>query len=137
MSDRFRSVALALRSHISDTYALLEAADDVVSLMETEVATAEPPVIKSPDGNATYNWTTRLWDYSHEYLVGVCRDNDVVLMYLAQSKKINAIKELRRVVPGVGLRACKDAVEDDLVASYAALRTDPWGMDHQSDEPPF
>lgn len=122
MSNLFRAAAHVLRDYIGDTYTLLAASDAVVSFVETQVAQAEqvePFTIKSPDGHATFNWTTRLWDYDHEYLVGLCLRNDVVLMYVGDAKKIHAIKELRRVVPGVGLKAAKEAVEDSRVSDAA------------------
>lgn len=122
MSNLFRAAAHVLRDYIGDTYTLLAASDAVVSFVETQIAQVEPFTIKSPDGHATFNWTTRLWDYDHEYLVGLCLRNDVVLMYVGDAKKIHAIKELRRVVPGVGLKAAKEAVEDYRVSDTAHSR---------------
>lgn len=134
MSDRFRAVAYALSPYLPNARRLVQAVDAVTAL---DVTSPGQPTIQSPDKNATYNWTNGLWDFDHSYLVNVCKDNDVVLMYVGQSKKINAIKELRRVVPGAGLKACKEAVEDSLVTLAAQLRSDPWHNHGDSDEPPF
>lgn len=109
MSNRFRTVALALRSHVSDTYNLLAAADAIVALDDTiEVAR---PVIKSPDGGATYNWDSGRWDFSHGHLVDIAKTDGQILASLDNNKKIEAIKRLRAVAH-CGLREAKDAVED-------------------------
>lgn len=132
--NRFRSVTLALRPFVDDVYNLTNAADAVVAL-DLEIPKPEMPVVKSPDGHATYNWTTRLWDYEHSYLVDVARNNDALLAEMAQNKKINAIKELRMAVPGAGLRVCKEAVEDTLVSIAASLRADPWSIPPEDPNP--
>ena len=125
----FRAIALTLQAWIPDNYSLIQASDDIVSLFD-DLITDTPvqlPVVKSPDGHAVYHWDTGTWVYNHDYLVSRCLDNDVVLMYVRQNQKIKAIKELRRVVPGAGLKACKEAVEDSLVGAKAELLSNPWG----------
>jgi ribosomal protein L7/L12 len=124
MSDRFRSVALALRSYVSDTYALLEAADAVIAL------DAPAP---SPTGSSL--------EIPHEVLVCAALGNEDVMQQVHAGKKINAIKELRGLgartglVSAVGLKAAKEAVEDERVwGRYLNLLNDPWRL---TDEPPF
>lgn len=129
MSNIFRTVAVALRGHISDTYALIAAADAVVGVVEAEAtarAAESRPTIESPDGHATYNWTIGMWDYSHDYVVGVAKSNGEVLRWLRDGRKINAIKVLRQTVPSLRLIQAKNAVEDDSVTTAAALYSDPW-----------
>lgn len=138
MTNLFRTVALVLRDHVSGTYDLLAATDAVVNVVEADAerrAETTRPSILSPDKAAVYNWSNGLWDYNHGFLVEFARKDDEVLMHLAASKKINAIKRLRTAVPGAGLKACKEAVEDSLVEAAAALRSDPWAMPRN--EPPF
>lgn len=109
MNDRFRTAALTLRSHISDTYSLLAAADDVVSLIETEVAQVES---RLPD------------PLPHWLLVRIAKDNYEVMEALRQGKRINAIKALRALgIPPegngpslIGLKAAKEACEDPTFA---------------------
>lgn len=121
MNDRFRSAALALRPHVSDTYSLLAAADDVVSLIETEVARVEAPGL-----------------IPHWFLVRVALNDPAVMEAVKQGKRINAIKALREVgINGVersiiNLRQAKEAIEDpDVEAHFNAYANDPWS------EPPF
>jgi ribosomal protein L7/L12 len=63
-------------------------------------------------------------DDLHEVLVNVCRNSPTVLGYVRESKKINAIKELRRLT-SASLRSTKEAVEDPRVVDAAG---DPWGQ---------
>lgn len=119
--NRFRTVALALRPYISDTYNLLDAADAVVALDDT--IPVSRPEIKSPDGKATWDWDYSRWRFDHDDLVNVALNNSVVMQYVADGKKINAIKELR-AVSRAGLKESKEAVEDQRVVSAA---NDPWG----------
>lgn len=105
-SDLFRTVALALRSHISDTYSLIEATDAVLAVVPTYSA----PAAAAP--STTY--------HGHESYVEVALNNPVVLGYLVASRKINAIKALRTAT-GCGLRDAKDAVEDYRVVDHAAV----------------
>ena len=120
MTDRFRSAALALRSHISDTYALLAAADSVVDLIEQEVAAA---TAVQPD------------PIPHWMLVRMARDNFDVMEAVRQGKKINAIKALRAlgINPSstgtslIGLKAAKEAVESqEVMADFNLYAQDPW-----------
>ncbi len=120
MNDRFRSAALALRPHISDTYALLDAADSVVSLVETEVAQAES---RLPD------------PIPHWLLVRMARDNYDVMEAVRQGKRINAIKALRALgIPPtgsgpslIGLKAAKEAIEDpSFEGDFNLYNRDPW-----------
>lgn len=130
-SDRFRSVALALRGHVTDTYALLAATDAVVAL-DSDIPSKPLPTITSPDGRAMWDWTNNRWAYQHDTLVNIAMDSPVVMASMRDTKKIAAIRELRGLTGG-GLKACKDAVEDPRVE--AALN-DPWGP-YSRVEPPF
>ena len=125
MNDRFRSAALALRSHISDTYSLLAAADDVVSLIETEVAQVE---------------SRRPEPLPHFLLVRIAKDNYDVMEAMRKGQKINAIKALRAVgirdnaASVISLKAAKEAVEDpEVMAAFNMYANDPWA----NPEPPF
>lgn len=64
MTDRFRTVALALRDYVTNTYDLLNAADAVVALDHT--VSQERPTITTPDGRATWNWTYNRWTFAHD-----------------------------------------------------------------------
>lgn len=55
-------------------------------------------------------------DDLHEVLVNVCRTSEVIVGFVAETKKINAIKELRRLT-NASLKASKEAVEDPRVWS--------------------
>lgn len=114
-NNRFRSVAFALRSYISDTYNLLDAADAIVAL-DSEI---EPfrPVIKSPDGRAVYNWSLGHWTFDHNGLVDIALNNSDILEFMLDNKKIHAIKELRGRT-FAGLKESKEAIEDGRVTDY-------------------
>jgi hypothetical protein len=128
MTDRFRSVALALRDYVTNTYDLLNAADAVVALDHT--IPQERPTIKTPDGKATWDWTYNRWTFTHDDLVTRALDMPEVMQPMAEGKKINAIKALRQAA-FCGLKEAKEACEDQRVVSAAA---DPWGRWQQ---PPF
>lgn len=133
-TNRFRTVALALRPYVSGAYDLLEAADAVVA----QDSTIEQAVVKSPDGHATYDFATKRWLFDHEYSVERALASYAVGVELRNGKKINAIKELRAFIPGIGLADAKRAVEDDRVsAHHVQLYADPWAVVPDRDEPPF
>lgn len=100
MDTNYRTVALALRSYITDTYSLLDAADDVVHALRLD-SLGVPP---TPD--------------DHEGLVALALRSPSVIIPLAQGKKISAIKALRTEVPGTSLVQAKNAVEDDRVDAF-------------------
>lgn len=128
MSNRFRSVALALRDYVSNTYDLLNATDAVMAL-DGEVTT-DLPTIQSPDGKATWDWTYNRWVFTHDDLVSRALDMPEVMQPMADGKRINAIKALRQAA-SCGLKEAKEACEDPRVTSAAS---DPWGRWQQ---PPF
>lgn len=71
-------------------------------------------------------------DVNYNTLVAACLGTPSILTLVGQSKKIQAIKELRELT-GVGLVAAKVAVEDHRVVEAGSLLVNPWG----ADEPPF
>ena len=129
MTDRFRTVALALRDYVTNTYDLLNAADAVVALDHT--IERDLPTITSPDGKATWDWTYNRWNFQHESLVDVALSNDTIMTAMKEGKKINAIKELRTVAR-CGLKEAKEACEDSRVT---ARLSDPWSPYYR--EPSF
>lgn len=132
MSDRFRTIAIALRDHIGDTYSLLAAADAVMAKDHT--ISVERPVITTPDGEATYNWDNGRWTWNHDALVNKALHLYGVMDNLDLGKKINAIKALREETK-CGLKEAKDAVEDDRVQAMVRPRmADPW---ESHEEVPF
>jgi ribosomal protein L7/L12 len=125
-TDRFRSVAHVLANHISGTYALLEATDAVVALDPPAAASSYPLAIP------------------HDVLVAAGLGTSSVMFAVRQGKRINAIKALRSVASGIGLKAAKEAIEDERINAYFDLdnwtvpQGDPWAMPQEcSDEPPF
>lgn len=125
---RFRSLAVALASHVPGTYALIDAVDAVMHLD----GTIEPvqPTIKTPDGKATYNWQTGRWDFNHADLVDTAINDPEVMGHMWDNKKILAIKALR-VKTMCGLKEAKEAIEDPCVS---LAMSDPW---RRVTEPPF
>ena len=126
VNSRFRTLAFALRHHINDTYDLLSAVDAVMDL-DSEVVDERPP---------------SSLDLPHDLLVAAALGSEAVMQGVHEGKKINAIKALRTLgnrpgggVTTIGLRAAKEAVEDERVWSkYTDLLNDPWRL---NDEPPF
>ena len=120
LTDRFRSVALALQPYISNTYDLLNATDAVLAL------DAATPSIVPP---------------THDQLVAAARGSEDVLAPMREGKKINAIKALRSLT-SCGLKEAKEAVEDQRVMVFFDTERwqvpsgDPWDALAQ-DEPPF
>lgn len=100
-------------------------------------------LIKSGANFAEANTSDVNW--RHEYLVSLAMRSDFVQWKLQEGRKILAIKELRLLVqnsdlptPTTGwLKACKEAIEDSRVQAAAALYSNPWANDHDSEEPPF
>lgn len=127
VNSRFRSLAFALQNYVSDTYNLLSAVDAVMDL-DSEVVDERPP---SP-----YR------DLPHDLLVAAALGSEAVMQGVRNGKKIEAIKALRTLgerpgvgVTTIGLRAAKEAVEDNRVwGQYLDLLNDPWRL---NDEPPF
>jgi ribosomal protein L7/L12 len=129
ISSEFRAVAAVLSKHIPDVYTLLGVTDEVMSA----IALAAAPDTKTHDGR-----------------VLVALNSPVIIDFLVETRKINAIKELRAVTL-CGLKEAKDAVEDSRVVEAAAqvkqqrdlddlrerLNSNPWDNDHDPDEPPF
>jgi hypothetical protein len=158
--NRFKAVARALADYVvGDTYAILNAADAVVSL-DAEFLASQPverPVITSPDGHATYNWDAQYdhnrWTYDHDYLVNTVLASEEAMERMETGQKIYAIKVLRAEVPRAGLAQCKRAVEDNRVTTAVKTNRDlaelrerltgnPWDWsdpnnEHDPDEPPF
>lgn len=126
MSNRFRSIALALRPYVGGVYDLLEAADAVVAL-DGEVVDERPP---------------SSLDLPHDLLVAAALGSEAVMQGVRNGKKIDAIRALRALgnrpgggVSTIGLRAAKEAVEDGRVwSTYTELLDDQW---RTNDEPPF
>jgi hypothetical protein len=119
LTDRFRSVAIALQPYISDTYDLLNATDAVLRL-DANVRDAQ----------------------NHDSLVAAARGSEDVLAPMREGRKILAIKALRSLT-GCGLKAAKEAVEDSRVMEFwetdrwTVPQGDPWALDSQDSEPPF
>lgn len=139
-TNNFRTIALALRSYVSDTYSLLNAADAVEAILPELHANSELPTAFS--NGATHIDTYGRMEYPHEVLVARALDSVTVLDEMANSRKINAIKHLRNAT-GCGLKAAKEAVEDSRVLNKATPPEDPWSIPqgdpwHLNDtEPPF
>lgn len=89
-SHTFRTIAVALREHITDTYALLAATDDVERALS-----GQPP----------------LMEYTHVALVERALNEWQCVAFVRNGQKIHAIKHLRQVT-GCGLLAAKNAVTD-------------------------
>lgn len=109
VNSRFRTLAFALRHHISDTYDLLSAVDAVMDL-DSEVVDSRPP---------------SSLDIPHDLLVSAALGSEAVMVEVRAGKKISAIKELRTLGyrPGggtsvVNLKAAKEAVEDPRVQQF-------------------
>jgi ribosomal protein L7/L12 len=100
-SSNFRSIAAALQPYISNTYDLLNATDAVEALLPLVPADSGYHIVPS----------------SHDALVLTALSSDVVLNWLRDGKKINAIKEVRALTT-CGLREAKDAVEDPRVDRF-------------------
>lgn len=73
----------------------------------------------------------------HNMLVDAAIGLPECMEYMRQTQKIRAIKVLRDMT-GCGLKAAKDAVEDNRVGIHVNLISDPWGVGNaHEDEPPF
>lgn len=96
--DTFRRVIGVLQPYISDTYDLLNAADAVAAIWPDH-STAPKAV------------------FPHDALVACAKGSRVVMAAVMDSKKINAIKELRNLT-GCGLKESKEAIEDSRVWAY-------------------
>ena len=106
--DDLRAVANVLSNNgvQLDTYTLLTVAADIVTLIENARNENGDIALAAKD--------------DHDALVRVALSMPLVIDYVAQTRKINAIKELRQETK-CGLKAAKDAVESSEVA-LAALR---------------
>lgn len=126
VNSRFRTLAFALRNYVPDTYNLLCAVDAVMDL-DSEVVDERP---------------VSSLDLPRDLLVAAALGSEAVMAGVYAGKKIEAIKALRAVgarpgggVSTIGLKAAKEAVEDERVWSkYTDLLNDPWRL---NDEPPF
>lgn len=100
MSD-FRTIARTLAPHIDNVWTLLDATDDVLNLFPAQT---EAPLA---------DWERELLtgQTNHDNLVNTALSSKVVMDFMREGKKINAIKELR-VVTGCSLKEGKNAVED-------------------------
>lgn len=115
-TNTFRIIALALRDHVSDSYALLAATDSIESVL--------PELTRIAAENETMRQSVRYDTHEHRVLAAI--RSETVLAYMQEGKKINAIKELRAVA-SCGLKEAKDAIEDDRVADAAGVdRYRPW-----------
>ena len=90
MSEQFATVVRALSTHIDNSWTLINAADAVVAALN-------PTEVK------TYN--------THDERVQAALLSREVMGFVADNKKIHAIKELRSIT-GSGLKEAKDAIED-------------------------
>lgn len=72
----------------------------------------------------------------HDMLVEAAMGCHEAVASYNDGKKILAIKAVRALT-GAGLKAAKDAVEDDRFGIHCNLIADPWGQHHDRDEPPF
>lgn len=128
VNSRFRTLAFALRNYVENTYDLLCAVDAVMDL-DSEVVDERP---------------LSSLDIPRDLLVAAALGSPAVMTEVYAGKKINAIKALRTLGarPGsapttVGLKAAKEAVEDERVwGLYVDMLNDPWNQ-HSHDEPPF
>lgn len=130
-----QSVASILTDTVGflDTYVLIGAASALADYIEAQVAA----------GVRDLTPATPRMEYSHDALVALAVENAGIVAYVADSRKINAIKDLRGLTH-CGLKAAKDAVEDSRMETAAALHTlrvkltgNPWDHHHEQDEPPF
>jgi hypothetical protein len=123
-SDHFKNVAMTLNTAcgnagvVLDTYSLLHLADALIAI--------------GFDANDRGPELTE-----HSMLVDAAIGLPECVEYMRQTKKIMAIKVLRDMT-GCGLKAAKDAVEDDRMGIHVNLISDPWGVGNaHEDEPPF
>jgi ribosomal protein L7/L12 len=137
-TNNFRTIALALREHISDTYALLAAADSVEAVVGTLDGTTTETVMED------------------QRLDNAGLANMEVMGHIFDGRLINAIK-VHRALTGAGLRESKESCErlrdlalvqtalnvirerDNKIAELSAdLRAARLWVDHtERDEPPF
>lgn len=110
-TNRFRTVARALAAHMTDTYALLAAADSVIDA-DPYPRPADPVI-------------------PHDLIVLAALGSREVMDFMVEGKKINAIKAVRGLVRdpdgsfGIGLKAAKEAVEDKRVETEVMARQAP------------
>lgn len=116
-----RNLAAAVeRAGVSlDVYALLNITDHLITAGVNFAEHAPAPTVTD-----------------HDRLVQMVLVVPEVMQNLRDSRKIVAIKEVRRL-SGCSLKAAKDAVEDDLVSISVNLMSDPWAVPVDPEEPPF
>ena len=112
---------------VFDVYGLLNLADLLVKVGHNFAAPVEP-------------------DYRHEVLVSMAMKANYCLNMVQDNRPIMAIKELRTLALDTGvfpegvvgtLMPCKKAIEDSRVVAAAALWSNPWVADCESEGPPF
>lgn len=104
MSEQFATIVRALSAHITDSWTLINAADAVVEALN-------PTEVKTYD--------------THDDIVKAALASNEVMGFVADNKKIYAIKELRSIT-GRSLKETKDAVEDWRVWQHAPAVPDPY-----------
>lgn len=111
----FRDVAFALSPYFNNNLDLLNATDSMVSFIAS--------------------YTSTRTELTHEQLVSIAMDSNNITFELREGRKITAIKTLRNMT-GCGLKAAKDAVEDQRVQMRIV---DPWSTLPKDafTEPPF
>lgn len=125
-TNNFRTIALALRDHISDTYQLLNAADAVESIIPKLQGVAPEALVGSA---------------AHERNVNVALRSPDAMGFMRNQRKILAIKQVR-ILTGCGLKEAKAAVEDErvIVATGYVVQSyerPSWSDYHDDDEPSF
>ena len=72
-------------------------------------------------------------DHSHALLIATAAQSQFIVDELSASRRISAIKELRRVT-GCGMLAAKNATDAICLPTPPEPYLDPWSLDN---EPPF
>lgn len=101
----FQDIAWALTPYIKDADTLLRATNYIEALYDNYI----PTTLESPDGNATFDGVR--WNYAKDYLVMKCLGSNEIMRYVAERRKIQAIKELQQITR-CGLKDAKEAIED-------------------------
>ena len=118
INSTFRTLAYALRGTVTDTYALLSAADAVTSLVDDLVETGIENYRR--EFFAAGVEERRIAQRQRQNLINLAATTcESAMDHFNDSKKINAIKDLRPFLD-CGLKEAKDAVESRVFADAAA-----------------
>lgn len=111
--------------------------DILVTIQKTVTYTPEAINVASDIENLILNSVPSSVDRTHEDLVEIALDSVKINDFLAQDKKIAAIKHLR-FLTNCGLKPAKDAIEDERVSTIARFKNMPaWPSENEYSKPPF